>query len=523
MTAGTGPDAGALEQVAARLDEERLRHGIPGAAVAVCTSAGPVWTASCGVADEHGRPIGVRTRWSLQSQSKMYTAAAVLLAVQDGMLDLDAPITRYLPGFTVRSLHEPDPADRLTLRHLLGHTAGFTHEAPEGSNYRIGSASFDRHCASIRDTWLRFPVCHHYDYSNLGIDLAGEIVATVSGRPFAVLMRERLLGPIGAETATFVHRRLGTADEPAARGFDNGHPQPRHVPMLGSGGLWASVTDASRLATLHLARGGTLLAPELLDEQYAVPLPASDGLGNGLGIVTRRVDGVLYRGHSGGGFGFLSDTYWAPEHDIGVALVTNSEDHPVQQKLVFDLLRLLLGDRVAGGAATLVRRDPPPRHDEVPAALAGEYVSRHDSVRVELDGSRASLVENGSRHQLGVVGGAPLTVVDETGSAYRALPLGDHGFGCLERVADGHTRYRNEEPSLVGDAHTTVFRVRKRGRAFGTATLTSAGDLGIFAFRDEPPVRVEQVQPGRWFAAHGELLDLTAPRPSYANIPLTVT
>jgi hypothetical protein len=195
----------------------------------------------------------------------------------------------------------------------------------------------------------------------------------------------------------------------------------------------------------------------------------------------------------------------------------------VQQKLVFDLLRLLLGDRVAGGAATLVRRDPPPRHDEVPAALAGEYVSRHDSVRVELDGSRASLVENGSRHQLGVVGGAPLTVVDETGSAYRALPLGDHGFGCLERVADGHTRYRNEEPSLVGDAHTTVFRVRKRGRAFGTAMLTSAGDLGIFAFRDEPPVRVEQVQPGRWFAAHGELLDLTAPRPSYANIPLTVT
>jgi CubicO group peptidase (beta-lactamase class C family) len=145
MTAGTGPDLGALEQVAARVDEERRRHGIPGAAVAVCTSAGPVWTASCGVADEHGRPIGVRTRWSLQSQSKMYTAAAVLLAVQDGLLDLDAPITRYLPGFTVRSLHEPDPADRLTLRHLLGHTAGFTHEAPEGSNYRIGSASFDQH------------------------------------------------------------------------------------------------------------------------------------------------------------------------------------------------------------------------------------------------------------------------------------------------------------------------------------------------------------------------------------------
>jgi CubicO group peptidase (beta-lactamase class C family) len=519
MTADT--DAGTLELVAARVDEERRRHVIPGAAVAVCTSAGPAWSASSGVADEHGRPIGVRTRWSLQSQSKMYTAAAVLLGVQDGLLDLDAPINRYLPGFTVRSLHEPDPAARLTLRHLLGHTAGFTHEAPEGSNYRIGSASFDRHCASIRDTWLRFPVGHHYDYSNLGIDLAAEVVATVSGQPFAALMRDRLLGPLGAETATFDHRRLGSDDEPAARGHADGHPQPRHVPMLGSGGLWASVIDATRMATLHLARGGTVLAPELLDEQYAVPLPGSDGLGNGLGIVTRREDGVLYRGHSGGGFGFLSDTYWSPEHDIGVALVTNSQDHPLQQKLVFDLLRLLLDDRVPGGAAAQVRRDPPPRKDDVPAGLAGEYVSRDESVQVVLDGSHASLVEDGAQHRLGVVDGSPLTIADETGSAYRVLPLGDHMFGCLERVADGHTRYRNEVPVLADDATTTVFRVRKRGRSFGTATLTSAGDLGTFTFRDEPPVRVEQVHPGRWFTAHGEVLDLTGPRPSYANIALT--
>jgi hypothetical protein len=291
--------------------------------------------------------------------------------------------------------------------------------------------------------------------------------------------------------------------------------------MLGSGGLWASVTDATRLATLHLARGGTLLAPELLDEQYAVPLPGGDGLGNGLGIVTKRQDGVLYRGHSGGGFGFLSDTYWSPEHDIGVALVTNSEDHPVQQKLVFDLLRILLGDRVQGGSAAQVRRDPPPPRNDVPAGLAGEYVSRGDRVQVELDGTRTFLVEDGSRRRLGVVAGAPLTIADETGSVYRALPLGDHRFGCLERVADGHTRYRNETPVLAGDARTTAFHVRKRGRSFGTATLTSTGDVGMFAFRDEPPVRVEQVQPGRWFAAHGEVLDVTGPRPSYANIPLT--
>jgi CubicO group peptidase (beta-lactamase class C family) len=149
-----------------------------------------------------GAPVTPRTLWSLQSQSKMYTATAVLIAVQDGLLDLDVPITAYLPGFSVRSLFEADPADRMTLRHLLSHTAGFTHEAPEGSNYRVGSASFAAHCASIRQTWLRAPVGHHFEYSNLGIDLAAEILTTVTGTSFSTFLGRRVLDPLGASRAT---------------------------------------------------------------------------------------------------------------------------------------------------------------------------------------------------------------------------------------------------------------------------------------------------------------------------------
>lgn len=62
----------------------------------------------------------------------MYTAAAVMLAVQQGLVELDVPITSYLPEFSVGSRFETDPESRMTLRHLLSHTAGLTHQAPIG-------------------------------------------------------------------------------------------------------------------------------------------------------------------------------------------------------------------------------------------------------------------------------------------------------------------------------------------------------------------------------------------------------
>jgi CubicO group peptidase (beta-lactamase class C family) len=79
--------------------------------------------------------------FSVQSVSKNFTAAAVLLAVLEGLLDLDRPISEYLPSFTVNSRFEEHPEKKMTLRLLLSHRAGFTHEAPVGNNYDGDSTS----------------------------------------------------------------------------------------------------------------------------------------------------------------------------------------------------------------------------------------------------------------------------------------------------------------------------------------------------------------------------------------------
>ena len=291
--------------------------------------------------------------FSVQSISKLYTATIVMLAVQEGLVELDRPITTYLPAFKVNSVFEDHPEGRVTLRHLLSHTAGFTHEAPEGSNYRVGRRSFTAHCRSISDTWLRFPVGHHFEYSNLGVDLAGFVLQEVTGRPFPEVARQLLFEPAGLRRTTFDHRVVAAEPDRAIGHLPKGAPYPAlRVPMVAAGGLYTSVTDACRFLQLHLAGGAPLLSASLLGQMYRPPSAApGQELGYGLGVAIVEMGDRVALGHSGGGFGFLSDAYWLPDAGVGVVVLTNSTGHPLQ----FDLARqTLLG--LAGDSHPLKRR-----------------------------------------------------------------------------------------------------------------------------------------------------------------------
>ncbi|MCK5793462.1 MAG: beta-lactamase family protein [Anaerolineales bacterium] len=117
------------------------REKIPGVSVAIVDKSGIIWTEGFGFTDEQRNiPITMDTIFSIQSISKTFTATAILHGVQEGLLDLDVPIKTYLPDFSVHSRFEEDPFSIITLRHLLSHRAGFTHEAPVGNNY---GADFD--------------------------------------------------------------------------------------------------------------------------------------------------------------------------------------------------------------------------------------------------------------------------------------------------------------------------------------------------------------------------------------------
>jgi CubicO group peptidase (beta-lactamase class C family) len=268
--------------------------------------------------------------------SKAFTATAVMQAVQAKRFDLDVPITTYLPGFTVHSAFESHPERKITLRMLLGHTAGLTHEAPLGNNYEPESGDFDAHVRTISDTWLRFPVGTGYAYSNLGIDLAAYILEQVCQEPFPTVMHDSLLAPLGMDHSTFDRARVRATADRAVGHSGSWAAEPVDIPMTGAGGLWASAADLAKFLEFQLAGGTvdgrTILDAALMQQMRTVPAPdAGAPAGYALGVARTRFrpggHNLDLFSHGGGGFGFLSDLFWLPQLQLGIALLTNSDQH----------------------------------------------------------------------------------------------------------------------------------------------------------------------------------------------------
>ncbi|TCC07442.1 serine hydrolase domain-containing protein [Kribbella soli] len=499
--------AGLRRRVAGLLEE----HRVPGIAVGICDGTSMLWSAGFGSTRAGGgEPVTPETMFGVQSCSKMYTATAVLLAVQDGLVDLDVPIVEYLPEIRLNSSFEARPERVITLRHLLNHTAGFTHEAPVGSSYLVGRESFEAHCRSIYDTWLRFPVGHHFQYSNLGIDLAGYILQRRSGLPFDRFVRRTLFEPLGLTRTTFNAAEI-QREKDRAIGHSTGYPRiPVRVPMVAAGGLYTSVNDSCRFMQFQLGD------PVHLAEMYRL---TGRERGYGLGIAVTRAHGIPVRGHGGGGFGFLSDIYWAPDARIGVVVLTNSTAHPFQWELAAEIFREVVPHR------TPRKVGPPPEVSAGSlAGLAGNYSgSGTDQVVFEVEEDRGVLVRGGTRHPARFVG--PLEFMIENDERFRFRDLDDAGRPAyLECIDDEHVRFRNDVPEAAPAAAdgpwNRDYAVRAYGVREGTARLRKENRVYLFDDWRGGTVRLRRHRPGLYISATGEALDLTRTPPTYANIRL---
>ena len=517
-----GSVAGELtEQIPALL----ARHNLPGLAVGICDRSGLLWSQGFGsTRSGGGDPVRTSTMFSVQSCSKMYAAVVVLAAAQRGLVELDRPVTGYLPEFTVNSDFESAPQEKITLRHLLSHTAGFTHEAPEGSNYLVGSKSFAAHCRSIASTWLRFPVGHHYEYSNLGIDLAGWAVSRAAGTPFCDLARQWIFEPLGLHRSTFDYRAIaGDADR--AAGHDRQHKRlPVRIPMVPAGGLYASVDDACRFVQMHLRGGEPVLSASSFAEMYKIPFGAPGQLaGYGLGITIGSAGGRPVHGHNGGGLGFPADCCWDPEAGVGVVVLTNSVDHPMQGSLS----ARLLGD--LAGPPPQAAPGPLPAEIFVPPGqlrgLTGEYVGRGgDTVTLAIGDSRLVFASKGSEQPARMTAASEFCLQADPGQRFRVLPGQDGRAGYLQNAHDGFTRYRNDAdghsaPDAGPDAQ--AFAVTASGAAAGAALLRHLpGGDALLDMPGEPGLHLTRMGPARCRSATGETLDLGQAPPTYASIAL---
>ncbi len=321
-----------IEKYRELIHEQMRKQGITGFAVTLVTDEEVLWSEGFGCTDRTCQtPVSEDTPFGIGSISKSMTATAILLAVEDGLVDLDQPISTYLPDFTVNSIFDDRPQDMITLRMLLSHTAGFTHEAPVGNNNDLNPGTWETHIASISDSWLIFPVGQGYSYSNIGIDLAGHILEQQARMPFQHYLKTRLFEPLGMTHSTFDPEEI---ERQATRAIGQSglyRQIPPIIPMMPAGGAFASANDLARYLQFHINQGSSsgkvLLDPQLIDLMYRPHFQASEANSYGLGLYYSqgRYDAKTLR-HNGGGFGFMSQMLWYPDLKIGVAWLSNSQE-----------------------------------------------------------------------------------------------------------------------------------------------------------------------------------------------------
>lgn len=298
---------------------------IPGLAIAVVDDQGMLWAEGFGFTDWDKRtPVTPATLFSIQSMAKSFTATAAMIAAQEGLVDLDAPITTYLTDFTAHSIFEEHPEQQMTMRILLSHTAGFPHDPVYGGNYDgpFGAPpySFEKHIASISDTWLMFPVGSHYSYSNIGIDLAGYILQVRSGMSFVQYVQKKVLDPLGMKDSTLDYQQVRANATRAIGQMEAPIRPPVDFHLIPSGGVWTSAEDMARYLQFHINKGALggnrLLREDLAETMYTPPnLPSQSAYQNSsyaLGVTVNNRNNTRHFQHGGSGFGFNASMVWYP-------------------------------------------------------------------------------------------------------------------------------------------------------------------------------------------------------------------
>ena len=173
--------------------------------------------------------------------SKLITATAVMLAVQEGLVKLDEPITTYLPDFKVNSRYEEHPEQKITLRRLLDCTAGIPAEAPLGNDFEPASTvSFEDHVQSLYGSWLVCPVGSSFSFSNVSFDLAAYVVRKAADKQFKDYLKERLFTPLGMSHTTADRQEILANSERAIGHMMGMSKVPAVYPALGAGGIYST-------------------------------------------------------------------------------------------------------------------------------------------------------------------------------------------------------------------------------------------------------------------------------------------
>jgi len=343
------PVAEALERFAAH---ERGDKDIPGLAIALVDDQEVVFAAGLGWADEaRTRPLSPDAVHRVGSLSKLFTDVAVMQLVEKGLLDLDAPVTRYL-----RDFHPENPfGGAITLKMLMAHRSGLVREPPVGNYFDPRPATLADTVRSLNQTTLVYAPGQRTKYSNAGIAVVGRVLERTRRERFATYVKRVVLEPLGLRSSAFTPEPALMPRVPFAAMWTYDprvFPAPRfELGMAPAGCLYATAPDLARFLSMLFAKGrgprGPLLKPEALERMWTPPFPETEGSASyGIGFALGRLEGHRKVGHGGAIYGFATSLQALPEDKLGVVVVaTRDSANAVTDRVAEHALRLMLARR----------------------------------------------------------------------------------------------------------------------------------------------------------------------------------
>jgi len=293
----------------------------------------------------------VDTLYRVGSVTKLFTDVALMRLVEEGRVRLDAPVRDYLPDF----LPENPFGGEITLRQLASHRSGLVREPPVGSYFDPDEPSLTKTVKSLNRTRLVAAPGTVTKYSNAGLAVLGRVIESVEGRPFADVLRTRVLLPLGLEDPRLArepwmarrtaHGRMWTYD---GRTFPA--PEFELSGMAPAGNLYASMLDLAKFATVAMGTGAPAepLLARASWEAMMQPTLAADGAptGFGIGFALGELDGARRCGHGGAVYGFSTELAFLPDERVAVAVACSLDvSNAVTRRLADHALRVVLAAR----------------------------------------------------------------------------------------------------------------------------------------------------------------------------------
>ncbi len=327
--------------VLSRLTEDaRVGLGVPGLGAAVASGESVVWAQGFGQADvEQNVPVRPDTVFRIASISKPITATAVMQLVERGVVSLEDPIQRYVPGFPRK------PQGEIRIRHLLTHTSGIRHYRGDEFGLNDYYPTLERAIALFKDDALEFAPGDRYLYSTYGYNLLAGVVEAASGRRFDDYLRVNIFTPAGMNT-TFLERPQEIVRHRARQYVRGSSPFAwLNAPYVDLSVKWAGgglISTTSDLLRFDLAlNAGRLLRSDTQERMYTSARLNSGAItGYGLGWMVSQEGGRLKVAHSGGAMGGTTYLLREPRARVASVVLANLDNVPRLRELAEQLMTL---------------------------------------------------------------------------------------------------------------------------------------------------------------------------------------